>query len=384
MENEKKRGLTLGSISGFIVPTALALVCAWLFLNYGISPTDDASFGKRFLLVFVSLVVLIISVVMHIIIHEAGHLVFGLASGYKLSSFRIFSFMWLKEDGKTVLKRLSVAGTAGQCLMTPPDMRDGKIPVVLFNLGGSLLNIISASVFLAAWFIIPHVMILRDAVFIFAVCGYLLGLLNAIPIHTAVIDNDGYNALMLSRTSSAMRAFWIQMKINDSVACGARLKDMPDEWFAMPSDRDMKNSMVAAIGVFCCNRLLDEGKFTAADSAMKHILSIESGMVGLHRALLISDRMFIELIGRCRHTVIDEMLTDEQKRIVAQMSGYPGVIRTKYAYALLYEKDAQKAEQLLERFNDVAGSYPYKSDVESERELIAAAMRVSATAEENI
>ena len=34
------------------------------------------------------------------VIHEAGHLVFGLLSGYQYCSFRIGSFMWIKQDGK--------------------------------------------------------------------------------------------------------------------------------------------------------------------------------------------------------------------------------------------------------------------------------------------
>ena len=63
----------------------------------------------------------------HIIIHEAGHLVFGLMTGYKFCSFRVASFMWLKENGKLKLKRLSVAGTGGQCLMSPPDIKERYI-----------------------------------------------------------------------------------------------------------------------------------------------------------------------------------------------------------------------------------------------------------------
>lgn len=78
-----------------------------------------------------------------IIIHESGHLVFGLFTGYKFSSFRIFSFMWVKENGKVRLRRLSIAGTGGQCLMSPPDMVEGRIPVVLYNLGGSFMNILA-------------------------------------------------------------------------------------------------------------------------------------------------------------------------------------------------------------------------------------------------
>ena len=70
----------------------------------------------------------------HTIVHEAGHLIFGLLTGYKLGSFRIFSFIWMKEEGKIRVKRLAVAGTGGQCLMSPPDLTDGKIPYAFYHL----------------------------------------------------------------------------------------------------------------------------------------------------------------------------------------------------------------------------------------------------------
>ena len=37
-----------------------------------------------------------------VIIHESGHLVMGLRSGYDFVSFRIGSFVWIKQDGKLV------------------------------------------------------------------------------------------------------------------------------------------------------------------------------------------------------------------------------------------------------------------------------------------
>ena len=52
------------------------------------------------------------------------------------------------------------------------------------------------------------------------------------------------------------------------------------------------------------------------------------------------------------------------------MKTYPSVIRTEYVYALLGEKDVSKAEKMLELFEKCAKTYPYASDIESEREFI--------------
>lgn len=77
-----------------------------------------------------------LAIILQIIIHEAGHLIGGILTGYKFSSFRIFNFMFIKENDKLKLKKLSLAGTGGQCLMSPPEFIEGKVPYILYNLGG--------------------------------------------------------------------------------------------------------------------------------------------------------------------------------------------------------------------------------------------------------
>ena len=379
MGNDKKKKLRFSNFATSLVLFAIGALCGWLLMKYGISEGEgEIGFGKRFLLVLASLIFAIISIIVHIILHELGHMVFGLISGYKFSSFRVFSFMWLKSDGKIEVKRLSIAGTAGQCLMSPPDMRDGKLPVVLYTFGGVIMNLLVSSAFLAAWFAIPPIPVLKDAIFIFALVGYLLGLMNGLPVHTAVIDNDGYNAIALARSFDARRAFWIQMKINEEISRGVRLKDMPDEWFVMPGDDAMKNSMVAATAVFACNRMMDAGRFEEADSAMQHVLKIDSGIVGLHRALLVYDRIFVELIGENRRTAVEALRSEQIEKIADQMKNFPSVIRTRYAIALLHDKNDEEAERILAHFNYCASRYPYKSDIDSERELIEAARSANA------
>ena len=145
---------------------------------------------------------------------------------------------------------------------------------------------------------------------------------------------------------------------------------MPDEWFEIPSDEAMKNNLVAAIGVSVCNRLMDQHRFEEADALMAHILSIESGMIGLHRNLVICDRLYYELIHENRPEVVEAFYTKEQQKFMKAMRTFPSVIRTEYAYARLVEKDQGKAGKAMEAFEKVAKTYPYPNDMNSERELI--------------
>ena len=319
----------------------------------------------------------------HIIVHEAGHLVFGLLTGYRFSSFRIASLLLLKENGKWKWKRLSIVGTGGQCLMAPPDLKDGKMPLVLYNLGGSLINTLTGALFLLGYLIWSEIPLLSPLLLIFAAVGFIIALMNGIPLRMGTVDNDGYNAFALSKNKEATEAFWVQLKVAEQTAKGVRLRDMPDEWFTVPTDEAMKNSMVAVRGVFACNKLMDEEKFEQADALMAHLLEIESGMVGLQRSLLICDRIFAELIGENRGDVIGCMLTKEQLAFMKAMKSYPSVIRTQYALALLSEKDPEKAETLKNELEKVARTYPYPHEIDSERELLRIAERVKSEAIES-
>lgn len=357
--------ITFGLFGGFCGVMITAFV--------GGNQLAEGRFGVRLLMYAGLLIFMYVAIVAQLIFHEAGHLIAGLLSGYKFSSFRVFSFMWLRDGSGVRLCRLSIAGTGGQCLMTPPPMKDGKIPVSLYNLGGPLMNLILAIVPAIISIAVGIMTLPGVLLMIFAAAGLTFSITNGVPMHTSTVDNDGYNAIALRHNEQAMQAFAIQMQVAGMTARGVRLRDCPAEWFAVPSDEDMKNSMVATRGVLACNRLMDEEKFEQADRLMKHMLGIESGIIGVHRNLLICDRMYIELITECRHEVIDAMRTQELLQFMKLMKKFPSVLRTQYACSLLYERNTAAAAEIKKQFELCAGRYPYPSDIQSERELMTIA-----------
>lgn len=366
----KKKKLVWQKYIGTAFTILIGAICGVMMISYLDKSTADTPLYQE-LLSFVGLFLgMYVALFFHMIVHEAGHLVFGLLTGYEFSSFRIASFMWLKENGKLKLKRLSIVGTGGQCLMTPPDMKDGKIPLVLYNLGGSFINIILGTLFLVGYLLCSDIPFLSPLLLIFAIVGFMAAMMNGIPMRMGKVDNDGYNAFALSKNKEAVEAFWVQLKVGEQISKGIRLKDMPAEWFAVPTDEAMKNSMVATRGVLTCNRLMDEERFEEADALMAHLLEIESGIVGLHHDLLMCDRIYVELIGENRRESIQNMLTKEQKKFMKAMKRFPSVLRTEYALALLFENDTVKTEKVQKEFDKIAKTYPYPHEIDSERDLM--------------
>ena len=215
-------------------------------------PKDDFLLGLIGIYVF-----LFLFTFLQTVIHEAGHLFFGLLTGYKYSSFRIGSFIWVKLDGKLRLKRYSLSGTGGQCLMAPPDMVDGKYPNVLYNFGGCIANFVFAVVFLAAFVLMNEPGLLRTFFGMLFAVGIGNVLLNGIPLQVGGISNDGRNALSLGKDETVMRAFWLQLYVNGLLSEGERMRDLPEGFFFLPEGEGLEDPIVCTVGVMRYNYYFD-------------------------------------------------------------------------------------------------------------------------------
>ena len=358
-KNKKPSAIQPGMILSLVL-------CIGLGAGVSYALPENESFFVAFLF---GLAGLCVSFAVQIILHETGHLIGGLLTGYKFCSFRIGNLQWQRENGALCFRRLKLAGTGGQCLMTPPEPVDGKIPVMLYNLAGPLMNLLTALLALGGYFLLGGGMG-ASLLFMLALAGFYLAVTNGIPLRLGPIDNDGKNAFSLRRDPEAMRAFYLQMAVNSRQTEGGRLRDMPDEWFVMPSDEAMQNALVAATGVFCCNRLMDEHRFAEAHEAAAHLLSGGANLVGLYRALLLCDEMYLELLGENRRDTVDAMLTKPQRRFMRQMKEFPCVLRKEYALALLHNGDKERAAKLRTQFEKIAKTYPYQGEIEQDRSLL--------------
>lgn len=378
MEKKRKRkgtGAQLLSIVVYLLIGAASGLLIVRFIDHFTGP--DVTIGQEVLLFAMLMLSVYAAMLLQIIIHEGGHLVFGLATGYKFSSFRILSWMLVREEGKLRLRHLSLAGTGGQCLMAPPDLKDGRVPFLLYNFGGSVMNLLSCFLFGGLSLLFPRESFFNFFFLVLVLVGAGFGFMNGIPLHLGQVDNDGANALSLLRSRETVRAFWIQMKVNEQVSRGVRISDMPEEWFTMPAEDAMDNALTAYIGVLACSRLMDQGRFEEADAMMESLLSRESRIPGLHRGLMICDRIFLEAIGQNRPEALEDLLTGEQKKFMKAMKTFPSVLRTEYALALLADKDPAKAEKILKEFDRYAARYPYPSEIAAERKYLQMAEKRS-------
>lgn len=372
--NKKKTGSTLaGLLLGLLVGGGAGVYIGTLLFAL---LRDDMALPEYLLSLGGLLLGMTLSWYVQLVLHEGGHLVFGLLSGYRFSSFRIGSLMWMREGDRLRLRRFSLAGTGGQCLMAPPDWSE-KFPYVLYNLGGVLMNLITALLFWLISLLCPRLFWLWALLRTAAALGVAMALLNGVPLRIGAADNDGRNVLSISRSREARRAFWLQMKLNEQSSLGVRLRDMPAEWFELPPEEALDNPIVASVAVFRCNRLMDEHRFEEAAALMERVCALPA-VPGVYDGMLCGDRLFCELLGQRRRETLDALNSRGQQKFMKAMKTNPSVLRTEYALSLLEEGDAEKAERLRAEFENAAANYPYPQDVQAERELLARADEAAA------
>ena len=369
---------TFGNYFAFFIYILIGLSCGIIAGKQLIAMYDKYDGFKGFLLVECSFILLIFIVLyLQIIIHEGGHLIFGLLTGYSFVSFRIGSLMLIKTNEGLKFKRYSLMGTGGQCLLSPPPIKSGRFPYVLYNLGGCLSNVICSTIALVIYLLIGKNSFFSLILIVTAITGYGIALVNGIPLKLGDINNDGHNALNLGKNPSALRSLWLQLKINAEMAKGVRMRDMPDEWFRMPRPDEMSDAITAGLAAFIFTREMDCAEYDKARYDGKYILDNATGLLGLHDSAIKAELLFLELVGECRPVEVDRLYSDVQRFIKVSRT-LPSAMRLMYAYELLYRRDTKEAQFYLDKFESSCASYPNSGEIENERELLALVKEKSA------
>jgi len=364
-------------LTGFMLPllAGAALGFAAAYLGFEV-------FGG-FKDVLVLLVALVLSFLVHMVLHEGGHLVCGLLSGYKFVSFRAGSFIWVKQEGRIVLKRFTIPGTGGQCLLDPPEPDEsGRYPSVLYNLGGGLSNLLWSFLALAVLGLFPGGTIAKCVLIAFALAGIYLGVTNLVPLKAGGIANDGYNLRSFLKNPESGRALWLQLRINKlEQSDGLRLCEIPEEYFHLSKDDGAAQALAPeeaagdddplkdAVLLLYFQRLLDQKRFEEA-ALYGERLAKKKGLLPIYRNMVDVERLFLELIGPCRREEVERLYTKPLQKYLKMVKGYPSTHRMLCAYGARFAHDEAMAEREREAFEKVIKTYPTPGEIRTEKELM--------------
>ena len=315
--------------------------------------------------IILSVLSMAIAFLLQTLLHEGGHLVCGLLTGFRFLSFRILRWAIVKdEEGRLALKSFNIPGTIGQCLLVPPKTEDKlSIPYFWYNAGGVLFNFLTTVI----TFIIMVCVKTDVCIFIFLLIncfvGGILVLMNGIPKNVGGLYNDGKNIQNFYKYPELRKYFYNQLAINALLTYGKRMCEMPEDLFPPVENKDYGNTILLTAELFNISRTEDCDDIPAAYGMMKAIVCQEQQLPKILLYDIKAEYMMLALLtGNISEaeTLFDNKL---EKYMKATSDFFAAKIPPLYAWELIVRHDAQKAQSIRIRMEDNADKYLYPGEV---------------------
>lgn len=312
-------------------------------------------------------ITIIFSIYINIIIHELGHLIFGLLAGYELSSFRIGSLVFIKYGKKIELKRYNIPGTGGQCLMVPGyDMCNNSF--VMYNLGGSIFGLMVSLIVLTTASVVKNP-ILLFIILEFSLMGIVLNLINIIPMEMSGVYNDGKNALMANRDKDLANDFDSQLRINHRNMQGETYTDMTNLIYTQRKRVEGKDINVINSWFYMAmvQYYMENQQFDKAMEEIDYLLNNKEKLLGIYVNEIKTEKLFINIIEGRKNLDSDYKEISDYIKSAKYMQDKTRVL---YAYELLYKNNEKEADKLMKKFNRLKKSNPNKGEIKIEDDMI--------------
>ncbi len=366
--------LLLGLIGGFIGGLLIGAVIALIFT--GLGPVEfmnkllSIEISEGIIAALTGIAGFLISVSLLIPAHEGGHLVCGLLSGYKFVSFRIFNLTFIRINGRMRVKRFGVAGTGGQCLLTPPQLPIDEIPTAWYNAGGLLVNLLLLIAAIPLLLLLDLSAIEAELLVVFMITNLMFLLLNGIPMQ----GNDAYNMLQIRNGQLSKRALVIQLRSNALIQEGVRPKDMPNDWFEWRTDVNWKKALEVSIPMMHASRELDMMNMEQAYAEFSELYKHKDDIMELYVMEIACELAFCAMVTG-REQEARELLSS---KIREYAETYSRVMSSKqrllFATALCLDNDRAKAETIYTDLEKSRDRYLLQGEVKSDLAIMRAVL----------
>lgn len=239
------------------------------------------SFREFFVFLLTWLFLVIISVFagyyITIILHEVGHLIFGLLTGYHVLSFRVGQMVIVKQHGIHICRQKGHP-SAGQCLLLPPSGDGNQYFFMLF--GGILFNFFFGTIFVCLAFVPAFSFLLSVFWLILGVVNIVAAVMNSFPRKRSRIENDGLCIKNLYKNQCALQCYRKQMQMVPELLDGTTYGEMKESLFEIedtfPDQRtnkqvlktepedDLRNDIIASMYLYQYYRHIELGEYEQA------------------------------------------------------------------------------------------------------------------------
>ena len=315
-----------------------------------------------------------LSMGVHILLHETGHLIFGLTQGFRFKSFRIGSVAVMKSRKGWSIARYSIPGTGGQCLMDPPAEEASVRQVQIYLLGGVAVNLLLLLLNLLLLFFASDILYVNTALASALFIGAALTAVNIYPFKGNVIPNDISNYITIERDPLSKTILLNQLNINSSVIENQHIADIDPDYFRLPADIDYSNFIHINAMLTSATYLMEKEEFEKAKNLFNKIRFKSRVLPSPIRMEVKCNVALIYLIeGKKENSYrrFESIFDNGMKAYAEKMKKYmPDKYTLLIAYYLLYRKDRKQADRLMEELKSKYGKYVGKGELTEEIEFL--------------
>ena len=161
------------------------------------------------------------------VVHELGHFIAGLFTGFQLLAIHIgslqivppFHLKWSPKD--------RLPGAAGMAALVPIHSRNLRSRAIIMLLGGPAINLVTG---FALAFLLPSYGLLSAWFIFFSV---MLGVVNLVPFRRLAMHSDGKRILMLLRNSHQGERWLALLKLRADLESGTEFENSSPEFIAI-------------------------------------------------------------------------------------------------------------------------------------------------------
>lgn len=336
--------------------------------------TDEMTDEKIPMLIH-GIIAFLLYVVVHytsIILHECGHLFFGLKSKLKFMSFNIRGFSIVKRNNKLVIERKALTkDIGGYCNMQFLDsVKYLNKDVILYFYGGIIINIVLALLFLPIFLLCANEYI-KLLSLLYVIYNFYLAIYNSIPYSNLVgVSTDMKHIINYLHDSRYIEKIGIIDKIMKYRENNNTLKNIDKNLLYMPTR--ITNDYDMTIALVYIAYLSEKKEYKQMSDSINFVLNSTSNTIteAQKNALKVQEIDFIV------HTNFDknklkEIWDSSFNKYINQLSllSISG-LAFKYLYYMVINENPNKAEEIMKEYQNKKRKYPNNQDVKETDEFI--------------
>lgn len=307
--------------------------------------------------------IFIVSFPLHIILHEVGHLIGGLLSGYQFIMFRLFNTVWIKTDAGLSKRKQVIQGILGQALMAPPENVE-EPPFLLYHSSGLIMNLLTAGLLIFLG-IVSDSSSVSILLYVSAFVALLLFVMNSVPTK----GNDGYNIIEHYKRPETLKEFTNILYLYSGMVKGVPFVDL-QKYIDTEQLDDFENPNTVTFISAQAAAYYEQENYEGARERYALLWDNRETLLELHKPEVYHNYLYTLLLTEPDHEDVEKVRATKVYKNYEQIKTADG-LKVRAAEAAFLENDVEKARALLAEGEPMIALAPTITEENAERQMYA-------------